>query len=151
MEGYRWQPHSMGSWELSHTPPARPPAWSTGWLANSQVDEALKELSAFKGPGCGARLAGKSDQVDLAPAILRLRMDLAAAVEQERCGGGGGGTCAGCKVGLGEGDRLGDSSAWRSLQRMLGGGRPAARGPERKRAPVSRAGPPGCQNPFVPT
>ncbi|GAB4820106.1 hypothetical protein N2152v2_007152 [Parachlorella kessleri] len=49
-----------------------------------QVDEALHEVQQVKGPGCGARLASKSDQVDLAPAILRLKMELQQAVEQER-------------------------------------------------------------------
>lgn len=49
-----------------------------------QVDEALKELQAFKGPKCGARLACNSDQADLAPTILRLKMEMQQAVEQER-------------------------------------------------------------------
>ncbi len=62
-----------------------------------QVDEALKELQTSKGPGCCARLASKSDQAELAPSILRLRMEMQQAVEEERCAvrrGAGPGPCA---------------------------------------------------------
>lgn len=51
-----------------------------------QVDEALKELQAAKGPACGARVASKSGQADLVPTILRLRGEMQRAVEEERCG-----------------------------------------------------------------
>lgn len=38
-----------------------------------QVDAALRELQGLKGPGCGARVAGRSDQVEYAPQIMTLK------------------------------------------------------------------------------
>ena len=38
-----------------------------------QVDAALRELQGIKGPGCGARVAGRSGQADFAPQLLSLK------------------------------------------------------------------------------
>ncbi|KAL4422849.1 hypothetical protein ABPG75_009046 [Micractinium tetrahymenae] len=49
-----------------------------------QVDSALRELQQLKGPGCGARVAGRSDQVEFAPQIMTLKAQLSEAVESEK-------------------------------------------------------------------
>lgn len=49
-----------------------------------QVDAALGELQQLKGPGCGARVAGRSDQMEYAPQIMTLKAQLAEAVEAEK-------------------------------------------------------------------
>ena len=42
-------------------------------MRREQVDAALRELQALKGPGCGARVAGRSDVVEFTPQILTLK------------------------------------------------------------------------------
>ena len=49
-----------------------------------QVDAALRELQQLKGPGCGARVAGRSDQMQYAPQIMTIKSQMAAAAEAER-------------------------------------------------------------------
>lgn len=49
-----------------------------------QIDSALAELQQLKGPGCGARVAGRSDQLEYAPQIMTLKAQLAEAVEGEQ-------------------------------------------------------------------
>lgn len=59
------------------TPPgARPPALAhlqEVRARRQQVDAALGELQQLKGPGCGARVAGRSDQMEYAPQIMTLK------------------------------------------------------------------------------
>ena len=38
-----------------------------------QIDAALRELQQIKGPGCGARVAARSDQMEYAPRIITLK------------------------------------------------------------------------------
>ena len=44
-----------------------------------QVDSALRELQEIKGPGCGARVAGRSDAVEYAPQIMTLKAQVGRA------------------------------------------------------------------------
>lgn len=44
-----------------------------------QVDGALRELQEIKGPGCGARVAGRSDAVEYAPQIMTLKAQVREA------------------------------------------------------------------------
>lgn len=39
----------------------------------AQVDAALAELQGIKGPGCGARVAARSDQMEYAPQVMTLK------------------------------------------------------------------------------
>ncbi|KAI7838253.1 hypothetical protein COHA_007942 [Chlorella ohadii] len=49
-----------------------------------QVDSALRELQEIKGPGCGARVAGRSDAVEYAPQIMTLKAQMAEAAAAEK-------------------------------------------------------------------
>lgn len=49
-----------------------------------QVDNALRELQEIKGPGCGARVAGRSDAVEYAPQIMTLKAQMAEAAAAEK-------------------------------------------------------------------
>ncbi|KAL4857449.1 Clp protease adapter protein ClpF [Chlorella vulgaris] len=49
-----------------------------------QVDAALKELSQVKGPGCGARVASCSDQMEYAPQIVTVKAQMQEAAAAER-------------------------------------------------------------------
>jgi hypothetical protein len=49
-----------------------------------QVDAALRELQQLKGPGCGARVASRSDALDYAPAIMTAKAQMEAAAAEER-------------------------------------------------------------------
>ncbi|PSC76506.1 F-box only 21 [Micractinium conductrix] len=49
-----------------------------------QIDAALRELQQIKGPGCGARVAARSDQMEYAPRIITLKAKLAEAIEMEQ-------------------------------------------------------------------
>ena len=43
------------------------------------MDGALRELQEIKGPGCGARVAGRSDAVEYAPQIMTLKAQVREA------------------------------------------------------------------------
>ncbi len=50
-----------------------PPTHMQVRARRQQVDSALRELQEIKGPGCGARVAGRSDAVEYAPQIMTLK------------------------------------------------------------------------------
>lgn len=52
-----------------------------------QVDNALRELQEIKGPGCGARVAGRSDAVEYAPQIMTLKAQVGTAAWNRGCCG----------------------------------------------------------------